>query len=209
MKSEETTLTRFIDPAPFVPGSKLDRDRRCEEILAIQSMGLKKRLEHTHCKNAVVGISGGLDSTLALLVTVRAFDLLGLERGQITAVTMPGFGTTDRTYENAVKLIRCLGAEFREIPIADAVRVHFRDIGQDETVHDVTYENATGERAYADLDGYCKYDKRRHGHRNRRYVRTGAWMGDLQRRSYVHVRGECLCTEDAGAPSGFLLCGMT
>ena len=141
LKSEETTLTRFIDPAPFVPGSKLDRDRRCEEILSIQSMGLKKRLEHTHCKNAVVGISGGLDSTLALLVTVRAFDLLGLERGQITAVTMPGFGTTDRTYENAVKLIRCLGAEFREIPIADAVRVHFRDIGQDETVHDVTYEN--------------------------------------------------------------------
>ncbi|CDF43706.1 putative uncharacterized protein [Roseburia sp. CAG:182] len=141
LKSEETTLTRFIDPAPFVPGSKVDRDRRCEEILSIQSMGLKKRLEHTHCKNAVVGISGGLDSTLALLVTVRAFDLLGLERGQITAVTMPGFGTTDRTYENAVKLIRCLGAEFREIPIADAVRVHFRDIGQDETVHDVTYEN--------------------------------------------------------------------
>ena len=141
LKMEETKITRFIDPAPFVPDSKVDRDRRCEEILSIQSMGLKKRLEHTHAKNAVVGISGGLDSTLALLVTVRAFDLLGMDHGQITAVTMPGFGTTDRTYENAVKLIRCLGAEFREINIGDAVRVHFRDIGQDEQVHDVTYEN--------------------------------------------------------------------
>ncbi len=141
LKPEETELTRFVDPAPFVPGKKADRDRRCEEILSIQSMGLKKRLEHTHCKNAVVGISGGLDSTLALLVTVRAFDLLGMDHGQITAVTMPGFGTTDRTYENAVKLIRCLGAEFREINISDAVRIHFRDIGQDENVHDVTYEN--------------------------------------------------------------------
>ncbi len=141
LKMEETKITRFIDPAPFVPDSKVDRDRRCEEILSIQSMGLKKRLEHTHAENAVVGISGGLDSTLALLVTVRAFDLLGMDHGQITAVTMPGFGTTDRTYENAVKLIRCLGAEFREINIGDAVRVHFRDIGQDEQVHDVTYEN--------------------------------------------------------------------
>ena len=141
LKMEETKITRFIDPAPFVPDSKVDRDRRCEEILSIQSMGLKKRLEHTHAKNAVVGISGGLDSTLALLVTVRAFDLLGMDHGQITAVTMPGFGTTDRTYENAVKLIRCLGAECREINIGDAVRVHFRDIGQDEQVHDVTYEN--------------------------------------------------------------------
>ena len=119
LKSEETTLTRFIDPAPFVPGSKLDRDRRCEEILSIQSMGLKKRLEHTHCKNAVVGISGGLDSTLALLVTVRAFDLLGLERGQITAVTMPGFGTTDRTYENAVKLIRWGGLACLHLGLGD------------------------------------------------------------------------------------------
>ena len=141
LKMEETKITRFIDPAPFVPDSKVDRDRRCEEILSIQSMGLKKRLEHTHAENAVVGISGGLDSTLALLVTVRAFDLLGMDHGQITAVTMPGFGTTDRTYENAVKLIRCLGAECREINIGDAVRVHFRDIGQDEQVHDVTYEN--------------------------------------------------------------------
>ena len=141
LKLEETKLTRFIDPAPFVPGNKKDRDKRCEEILSIQSMGLKKRLEHTHCKNAVVGISGGLDSTLALLVTVRAFDLLGMDHGPITAVTMPGFGTTDRTYDNAVKLIQCLGAGFKEVSIQDAVRIHFRDIGQDEKVHDVTYEN--------------------------------------------------------------------
>lgn len=141
LNHEETNLERFIDPAPFVPNSKNDRDKRCEEILAIQSMGLKKRLSHTGCKNAVLGISGGLDSTLALLVTVRAFDLLNIPRTQITAVTMPGFGTTDRTYENALKLIEHLGATLREVDIKDAVRIHFRDIGQDESVHDVTYEN--------------------------------------------------------------------
>lgn len=141
LKLEDTSLTRYVDPAPFVPGKKADRDKRCEEILSIQSMGLKKRLEHTHCDHAVVGISGGLDSTLALLVTVRAFDLLHMERSKITAVTMPGFGTTDRTYENAVNMIRCVGAELKEINIADSVRMHFRDIGQDEAVHDVTYEN--------------------------------------------------------------------
>lgn len=137
----ETKLTRFVDPAPFVPGNKNDRDKRCEEILAIQSMGLKKRLEHTGCQSAVIGISGGLDSTLALLVTVRAFDLLGLERTKITAVTMPGFGTTDRTYENALSMVRGLGATLKEVNICDAVRVHFRDIGQEESCHNVTYEN--------------------------------------------------------------------
>lgn len=137
----DTTLSRFVDPAPFVPGNKGKRDKRCEEILAIQSMGLKKRLEHTRCKCAVVGISGGLDSTLALLVTVQAFDRLKLLREQIYAVTMPGFGTTDRTYENALSLIRCLGAKLIEVDIKEAVRIHFRDIGQDESVHDVTYEN--------------------------------------------------------------------
>ena len=142
LNREETKLTRYIDPAPFVPSSKENRDKRCEEILAIQANGLKKRLEHTGCKSAVVGISGGLDSTLALLVTVKAFDLLGIPREKITAVTMPGFGTTDRTYDNAVNLIRCLGAEFMEVSIVDAVKIHFRDIGQDENNHDVTYENS-------------------------------------------------------------------
>ncbi len=139
---QETELTRFIDPSPFVPGQKEERNRRCEDILTIQAMGLRKRLAHTNCKCAVVGISGGLDSALALLVTVRAFDGLGLRRSGIKAVTMPGFGTTDRTYQNAVSMIECLGVTFLEVPIKDAVTVHFQDIGQDLDVHDVTYENA-------------------------------------------------------------------
>ena len=139
LEIEETKLTRYVDPAPFVPSSQADRQKRCDEILMIQSMGLKKRLEHTHCKTVVVGISGGLDSTLALLVTVRAFDLLGMDHKNIKAVTMPGFGTTDRTYDNAVNLIKCLGCDFIEVDIKDAVNIHFRDIGQDPSVHDVTY----------------------------------------------------------------------
>ena len=138
---EDTELTRYVDPAPFVPGNQAERDKRCDEILSIQAMGLKKRLEHTNCQSAVVGISGGLDSTLALLVTVRAFDLLGKDHSCITAVTMPGFGTTDRTYDNAVNMIKCVGAEFMEVDIKQAVNIHFKDIGQNPQVHDVTYEN--------------------------------------------------------------------
>ena len=141
LKEEKTELTRFVDPAPFVPGNKADREKRCEEIFMIQAMGLKKRLEHTYAATAVVGISGGLDSTLALLVMLKAFDLIGKDHKDIVAVTMPGFGTTDRTYDNAVSLIKSLGATFREVSIVDSVRVHFKDIGQDEAVHDVTYEN--------------------------------------------------------------------
>ncbi len=141
LKEYELELSRFYARAPFVPSSKTDRDVRCEEILSIQAMGLKKRLAHTGCKNAVIGISGGLDSTLALLVTARAFDSLGIDRGNITAVTMPCFGTTDRTYNNAVELTKRLGATLYEVNIKEAVRIHFRDIGQDENVHDVTYEN--------------------------------------------------------------------
>ena len=141
LQIKETELTRYVDAAPFVPSDMYDREKRCEEILAIQCMGLKKRLAHTGCQSAVVGISGGLDSTLALLVTVRAFDALGIPREKIMAVTMPGFGTTDRTYDNAVGMIRCLGATFREISIVDAVNLHFTDIGHDASVHDVTYEN--------------------------------------------------------------------
>lgn len=155
----ETKLTRFIDPAPFVPGNKEDRDMRCEEILAIQAMGLKKRLEHTGCRRAVAGISGGLDSTLALLVTARAFDLLGLPRERILAVTMPGFGTTDRTYENAVHLIQRLGTDLREISICDAVNVHFRDIQQSPNTHDITYENSQArERTQILMDIANKYN---------------------------------------------------
>ena len=141
LEVKDTILSRYVNPAPFVPADKTDRDRRCDEILMIQAMGLKKRLEHTNCKTAVIGISGGLDSTLALLVTVRAFDLLGKDHKDIAAVTMPGFGTTDRTYDNAVNLIKCLGATFIEVDIKDAVNIHFRDIRQNPSVHDVTYEN--------------------------------------------------------------------
>ena len=138
---EETKLTRKYSQYPFVPSRKEERDMRCDEILNIQAMGLKKRLAHIHCQNAVIGLSGGLDSTLALLVTVRAFDMLGIDRGKITAVTMPCFGTTDRTYNNACSLSKCLGATLKEVNIREAVNLHFRDIGHDPEVHDVTYEN--------------------------------------------------------------------
>ena len=139
---EETTLSRTFAPMPFVPSDEETRRRRCEEILSIQSMGLKKRYEHIGCKTAVLGISGGLDSTLALLVTVRTFDMLNLDRKGIIAVTMPCFGTTDRTYDNACKLTRTLGATLKEVDIKEAVTVHFKDIGQNMDNHDVTYENA-------------------------------------------------------------------
>ena len=137
----ETDLQRSFPALPFVPGDAEKRRRRCEEILSIQSYGLKKRYEHTGAKTAVLGISGGLDSALALLVTVRTFDMLGLDRGAIVAVTMPCFGTTDRTYENACLLARTLGATLEEVDIKEAVTVHFGDIGQDMANHDVTYEN--------------------------------------------------------------------
>ena len=139
---EKLELIRHFDPMPFVPHDKSQRDRRCEEIISIQAMGLKTRLEHIGCKRAVIGVSGGLDSTLALLVTARAFDLLGLDRAGILAVTMPCFGTTDRTYHNACRLAEALGATLKEVPIADAVLEHFKEIGHDVQVHDVTYENS-------------------------------------------------------------------
>ena len=142
LKKEETQLERTFPCMPFVPADQRERDERCNEILAIQSMGLKKRLEHTGCEKAVVGVSGGLDSTLALLVTAGTFDMLKLPRRNIIAVTMPCFGTTDRTYDNACILAGALGAELRQIDIKEAVRIHFRDIGQEEGKHDVTYENA-------------------------------------------------------------------
>ncbi len=139
---EETKLTRHIDPMPFVPDDIQKREQRCEEILGIQAYGLKKRLSHIHAKSAVIGISGGLDSTLALLVTARAFDIQKQDRKDIIAVTMPGFGTTDRTYDNAIRLIEKLGATCREIPIDEAVKQHFSDIGHDILDKNVTYENA-------------------------------------------------------------------
>ncbi|MCI5869933.1 MAG: NAD(+) synthase [Dorea sp.] len=142
LKKEETTLTRTFPSRPFVPSVMSEREKRCEEILTIQAMGLKKRLAHAHAKSAVVGISGGLDSTLALLVTAKAFDALGMDRKGIVAVTMPCFGTTDRTYQNACKMSLKLGATLREIPVGAAVEQHFKDIGHDPEDHSVTYENS-------------------------------------------------------------------
>ena len=141
MNMDNNELSAKINNMPFVPGDIAKRNERCEEILTIQAMGLKKRLEHTNAKSAVICISGGLDSTLALLVTVRAFDMLGRDRKGIVAVTMPGFGTTDRTYDNALKMIEKLGTTFIEINISDAANEHFKAIGHDSSIHDVTYEN--------------------------------------------------------------------
>lgn len=135
------TLTRSIDAHPFVPeGEALDE--RCEEIVCMQSEALARRIEHTHAKTVVIGISGGLDSTLALLVAVHAFDRLQRDRRGIVGITMPGFGTTDRTYTNATNLMKELGVTIREISIAPAVTQHFKDLGHDINVHDLTYENS-------------------------------------------------------------------
>ena len=136
-----TSLSRHISTSPFVPAGK-HLDERCEEIFSIQTEGLAKRLQHTGCKRVVVGISGGLDSTLALLVSARTFDRLSLSREGIVGITMPGFGTTDRTYTNALQLMQHLGITMREIPIREACTQHFRDIRHDISIHDVTYENS-------------------------------------------------------------------
>jgi NAD+ synthase (glutamine-hydrolysing) len=158
-KSNQIPLTRRIDKAPFVPSVKEDRDKRCEEIINIQAYGLKKRFEHTGSKHAVIGISGGLDSTLALLVTCKTFDLLGISRTGIVTVTMPCFGTTDRTYQNAISLAKHLGTTFSEIPIKDAVLQHFKDINHDVDNHDVIYENSQArERTQILMDLANKYN---------------------------------------------------
>ncbi|MGN1303557.1 MAG: NAD(+) synthase [Oscillospiraceae bacterium] len=141
LAQHDITLSRKYEPMPFVPSDKTDLESRCEEILTMQATGLMTRLRHIGCKNAVIGLSGGLDSTLALIVTVHAFDMLGLDRKGITAVTMPCFGTTKRTKRNACKLAEAYGATLIEVNISAAVRQHFADIGQSEDVHDVTYEN--------------------------------------------------------------------
>ena len=139
----EASLLRRLEPHPFVPqGDPAELDMRCREILSTQVAGLVTRLEHIHCRKAVIGVSGGLDSTLALLVTALAFDTLGLPRENIIGVTMPGFGTTHRTHGNSVDLMKGLGITAREISIVPAVRQHFADIGQDEDNHDLTYENS-------------------------------------------------------------------
>ena len=138
----DTTLDRWIDPQPFVPGSPEEMEECGNEIVNIQTMGLAQRLEHTNCKKVVLGVSGGLDSTLALMIAVRTFDRLGLNRKGIIAVTMPGFGTSNRTYRNALALMRCLGVTSREISIRKACEQHFADIGLDPTTQSSAYENA-------------------------------------------------------------------
>ncbi|SFD41504.1 NAD(+) synthase [Ruminococcus albus] len=138
----KTKLDRTFPQTPFVPTDKNVLDSRCEEILTMQAVGLMTRLRHIGCKTAVLGLSGGLDSTLALIVTVHAFDMLGLERSGIHTITMPCFGTTDRTYNNAVTLAKAYGASLSEINICKSVTQHFEDIGQSADVHDVTYENS-------------------------------------------------------------------
>ena len=141
MKAEDTELTRTYSRYPFIPGKKEEREKRCDEILMLQAMGLRKRLAHTGSRHAVIGISGGLDSTLAALVTARAFDLLGIPRKNILCVTMPCFGTTERTRRNAMRLTEGLGGTLKEIPIRASVEQHFRDIGHSLTQYDVTFEN--------------------------------------------------------------------
>ena len=137
----ETKLTRFIDPHPFVPEDEEKRKERCDKILTLQALGLKKRLQHTRSKKVIVGLSGGLDSTLALLVAVKAFDMLSLDRKGIIAITMPCFGTTKRTRSNAELLALSLGVDFRTIDITESVKAHFKDIGQSLDDYSVTYEN--------------------------------------------------------------------
>ena len=134
-------LRRYIAPRPFVPSSRDDMQERCAEIFSIQVHGLITRLRHINCQTAIIGISGGLDSTLALLVTVQAFDKLGWDRKRIIGITMPGFGTSGRTYRNSMELMEALGITIKEISIVKSVNQHFEDLGIDSSIHDVTYEN--------------------------------------------------------------------
>lgn len=140
--ADSLKLKRYINPTPFVPANDALLNERCDEIFSIQVGGLAKRLLHTNIKTSVVGVSGGLDSTLALLVMVKAFDKLNIPRENIYGITMPGFGTTGRTYNNAIQLMKVLGVTVKEIPIDTSVNQHFKDIGHDPIVHDVTYENS-------------------------------------------------------------------
>ena len=188
-----------------MPGDPQRRAARCELILKMQADGLAKRLEHAHAKTAVIGISGGLDSCLALLVAVRAMKQLHRPAADVLAVTMPCFGTTKRTRSNAEILCEELGVSFQEIRIADTVRSHFADIGQDETVLDVTFENGQARVRTLELmdlanrtGGLVVGTGRPFG--------AGAGLGHLQRRPHEHVRRERRCAQNAGAPPGGL-CG--
>lgn len=153
------SLSREISPSPFIPNDNMEREKLCKDISMIQSMGLKGRLEHVRSECALIGVSGGLDSTLALLVISKAFDMMGFDKQGIMVVTMPCFGTSDRTYNNALSLAKCIGATLVEIPIKDAVIQHFKDIGQDIDNHDITYENSQArERTQVLMDLANKYN---------------------------------------------------
>lgn len=156
--AENDELLREIDPMPFVPHNEDKRKERCGEIIAVQAMGLKKRLLHVGVKDVVIGVSGGLDSTHALLIAAEAFRLAGLDVKGIHTVTMPCFGTSERTHNNALGLCEVLGTSFEEIKIGDAVKQHFKDIGHDESIHDLTYENSQArERTQVLMDLASRY----------------------------------------------------
>lgn len=159
LEENNCELNRFIDPQPFVPADEKRREERCKEIMDIQALGLMQRITHIGVKNVAIGISGGLDSTLALIITARAFDMAGLDKKGIITVTMPCFGTTDRTYNNAVKLCKALGTELKEVNIKEAVRQHFKDIGHNESIKDLTYENSQArERTQVLMDIASEYN---------------------------------------------------
>ncbi len=157
--NKDFELDRYIEPMPFVPSDLKERDKRCEEIIMIQALGLKKRISHIGCKNVIIGISGGLDSTQALIVAAKAFELMGLDSKGIISVTMPCFGTTDRTYKNALKLCEALETTIIEIDIKEAVLKHFEDLGHNPNVFDLTYENSQArERTQILMDLSSKYN---------------------------------------------------
>ena len=159
MPLKHTELTREFSQTPFIPSNKSDLDARCEEIITMQATGLATRLAHTGIQNAVLGLSGGLDSTLALIVCVHAFDMLGIDRKNIHTVTMPCFGTTKRTKSNAQLLAEAYGVSFEDINITKAVRQHFADINHDESVTNITYENSQArERTQILMDLSNKYN---------------------------------------------------
>lgn len=202
--SSEGALIRFVDAHPFVPQDSKKRAERCREVIELQSQGLAKRLRHINAQSAVIGLSGGLDSTLALLVTCRAADICQMERSKILAVTMPCFGTTDRTYHNACVLAKECGVTLKEIRIEKSVLRHFTDIGQDENLHDVTYENSQArERTQVLMDIANKT--------NGIVIGTGdlselSWLVHIQRRPNEYVWGEFVHSKNACAIFSAVVC---
>ena len=196
VNSKDLNLTRTFNPHPFC-SARSELNSRCEEIFSIQIAGLAQRLLHTGAKTAVIGISGGLDSTLALLVCVKTFDKLGLSRKDILGITMPGFGTTDRTYHNAIDLMNSLGVSIREISIREACIQHFKDIGHDLNIHDVTYENSQArERTQILMDIANQTWGMVIGTGD--LSELGIGMGNVQRRSYVDVWCQRRYSQDTG-----------